>query len=132
MNPEMIDQPLDIDCVLHQVSSNLPEAVPGMIDANHARAIRCPSGSYKGLTLSGAHIDPSHFLALCPSPDAKTWAIPSDLEDLDIEETATTSLTTGAIARYGARMEQVSTIPPLRLSQSIRWFDILKDIVFNP
>jgi predicted dienelactone hydrolase len=39
MNPEMIDQPLDILFALNQMASNPPAGLAGMIDADHAGAI---------------------------------------------------------------------------------------------
>jgi len=75
MNPEMIDQPLDILFALDQIASNPPEGLSGMIDADHAGAIGYSFDGYNTLAMSGARIDPEYYLAQCPTPDATTQAI---------------------------------------------------------
>jgi len=75
MCKEMIDQPLDILFALDQVASNPPQELEGMIDADHAGAIGYSFDGYNALALSGARIDPTHYLAQCPNPDATTEAI---------------------------------------------------------
>jgi predicted dienelactone hydrolase len=77
MNPEMIDQPLDILFALDQVASNPPEGLVGMIDADHAGAIGYSFDGYNTLAVSGARLDPEYYLAQCPNPDATTQAIRS-------------------------------------------------------
>jgi predicted dienelactone hydrolase len=79
MNEQMFQQPLDILFALDQVASNPPEDLEGMIDAEHAGAIGYSFDGYNALALSGARIDPEYYLAQCPTPDATTEAILSDL-----------------------------------------------------
>ena len=79
MNEQMVDQPLDILFALDQVASNPPEELEGMIDAEHAGAIGYSFDGYNALALSGARIDPAHYLAQCPEPDATTQAILSSM-----------------------------------------------------
>jgi predicted dienelactone hydrolase len=79
MNEETFDQPLDIVFALDQVASNPPQGLEGMIDADHAGAIGYSFDGYNSLALSGARIDPEHYLAQCPAPDATTEAILSSL-----------------------------------------------------
>jgi len=66
MNPEMIDQPLDILFALEQVASNPPAGLAGMIDADHAGAIGYSFDGYNALALSGARLDPDYYLDQCP------------------------------------------------------------------
>jgi predicted dienelactone hydrolase len=47
----------------------------GMVDAEHAGAIGYSFDGYNALALSGARIDPEHYLAQCPNPDPTTGAI---------------------------------------------------------
>jgi predicted dienelactone hydrolase len=75
MNPEMIDQPLDILFALEQMASNPPEELAGMIDADHTGAIGYSFDGYNTLALSGARLDPEYYLAQCPNPDATTKEI---------------------------------------------------------
>jgi predicted dienelactone hydrolase len=75
MNEQMYQQPLDILFALDQVASSPPEGLEGMIDAEHAGAIGYSFDGYNTLALSGARIDPEHYLAQCPTPDATTQAI---------------------------------------------------------
>jgi predicted dienelactone hydrolase len=79
MNEQVFDQPLDILFALDQVASNPPEGLEGMIDAEHAGAIGYSFDGYNALALSGARIDPAHYLAQCPNPDATTEAILSSM-----------------------------------------------------
>jgi predicted dienelactone hydrolase len=79
MNEQMIEQPLDILFALDQVASSPPEGLEGMIDAEHAGAIGYSFDGYNALALSGARIDPEYYLAQCPTPDATTEAVLSDL-----------------------------------------------------
>jgi len=83
MNKQMIDQPLDILFALDQVASNPPEELAGMIDAEHAGAIGYSFDGYNTLAMSGARIDPEHYLAQCPTPDATTQAILGKLSAFD-------------------------------------------------
>jgi predicted dienelactone hydrolase len=83
MNPEMIDQPLDILFALDQVAANPPEGLAGMIDADHAGAIGYSFDGYNALALSGARIDPAYYLAQCPNPDPTTEAILSSISAFD-------------------------------------------------
>jgi predicted dienelactone hydrolase len=83
MNEQMIDQPLDILFSLDHVASNPPQALAGMVDAEHAGAIGYSFDGYNALALSGARIDPAHYLAQCPNPDATTEAILSSMSAFD-------------------------------------------------
>ncbi len=83
MNEEMIDQPLDILFALDQVASGLPEGLEGLIDAGRAGAIGYSFDGYNTLALGGARVDPAHYLAQCPDPDATTGAILSWLSAFD-------------------------------------------------
>ncbi len=83
MNEQTIDQPLDILFALDQVASQPPEELVGMIDAEHAGAIGYSFDGYNALALSGARIDPAHYLAQCPNPDAATEAILSSMSAFD-------------------------------------------------
>ena len=75
MNEQMYGQPLDILFALDTVASHPPEGLEGMIDAEHAGAIGYSFDGYNTLAMSGARIDPAHYLAQCPKPDAQTEAI---------------------------------------------------------
>jgi predicted dienelactone hydrolase len=83
MSKEMVDQPLDILFALDQVASKPPQELGGMIDADHAGAIGYSFDGYNTLALSGARIDPTHYLAQCPNPDATTEAILSSMSAFD-------------------------------------------------
>jgi predicted dienelactone hydrolase len=79
MNEQMLDQPLDLLFALDQVASNPPQGLEGMIDAERAGVIGYSFDGHNALALSGARIDPEHYLAQCPDPDATTEAILSSL-----------------------------------------------------
>jgi predicted dienelactone hydrolase len=83
MNEQMFEQPLDILFALDRVASGPPEGLEGMIDAENAGAIGYSFDGYNALALSGARIDPEHYLAQCPTPDATTEAILSRLSAFD-------------------------------------------------
>jgi predicted dienelactone hydrolase len=68
MNEETIDQPLDILFTLEQVAAHPPEDLAGMIDAERAGAIGYSFDGYNALAMSGARIDPEHYLAQCADP----------------------------------------------------------------
>jgi hypothetical protein len=72
MNAQMVDQPLDILFTLNQVASSPPESLQGMIDSEHAGVIGYSFDGYNALALSGARLDPEHYLAQCPHPDPTT------------------------------------------------------------
>jgi predicted dienelactone hydrolase len=72
---ELIEQPLDLLFALDQVATNPPEGLEGIIDANNAGAIGYSFGGYNALALSGARVDPEHYLAQCASSDATAEAI---------------------------------------------------------
>ena len=74
MNEQMIDQPLDLLFALDRVASDPPEGWDGMIHAERAGAIGYSFDGYNALALSGARIDPEHYLAQCPDPDEITTA----------------------------------------------------------
>jgi predicted dienelactone hydrolase len=83
MNNEMIDQPLDLLFALDQVASDPPDGLEGMIDAERAGATGYSFDGYNALAVSGARIDPEHYLAQCPDADAMTKAILSNLSAFD-------------------------------------------------
>jgi hypothetical protein len=72
---ELIEQPLDLLFALDQVATNPPEGLEGMFDAEHAGAIGYSFGGFNALALSGARVDPEHYLAQCESSDATAEAI---------------------------------------------------------
>jgi len=74
-----IDQPLDILFALDHVASNPPEGLEGMIDAENSGTIGYSFDGFNSLAMSGARIDPEYYLTQCPTPDATTEAILSDL-----------------------------------------------------
>lgn len=61
----LIDQPLDILFALDQVASTPPEMLAGVIDAERAGAIGYSFDGYNALAMSGARVDPSHYLEQC-------------------------------------------------------------------
>jgi len=75
MCEEMIDQPLDILFALEMVASQPLEGLEGMIDAEHAGATGYSFDGYNAYALSGARIDPQHYLPQCPTPDPTVEAI---------------------------------------------------------
>jgi len=83
MNEEMIDQPLDLLFALDQVASRPPEGLEGLIDGEHAGAMGYSFDGYNTLAMSGARIDPEHYLAQCPTPDPTTQAILGKLSAFD-------------------------------------------------
>jgi len=78
-----IDQPLDILFALDQVAANPPEGLEGLIDAEHSGTIGYSFDGFNSLAMSGARIDPEYYLAQCPTPDATTEAILSDLSSFN-------------------------------------------------
>ncbi len=72
MNFEMINQPLDILFALEQMASNPPEILAEMMDTEQVGAIGYSFDGYNTLAMSGARIDPQHYLAQCSTPDATT------------------------------------------------------------
>jgi predicted dienelactone hydrolase len=83
MNERMIEHPRDILFVLGQMAANPPEGLEGMIDAGHAGSIGYSFDGYNALALSGTRIDSNYYLAQCPTPDATTEAVLSDLSAFD-------------------------------------------------
>ena len=76
---EAIDQPLDILFALEQVAANPPEGLEGVIDAERAGAVGYSFDGFNTLAMSGARVDPAHYMAQCPTPDATTAAVISEL-----------------------------------------------------
>jgi predicted dienelactone hydrolase len=76
---EAIDQPLDILFALEQVAANPPDGLEGMIDAERAGAVGYSFDGFNTLAMSGARVDPEHYLAQCPTPDETTAAFVSEL-----------------------------------------------------
>jgi predicted dienelactone hydrolase len=79
MGASMIDHPLDILYMLDHLASNPPDALQGLIDAEHTGAVGYSFDGYNTLAMSGARIDPAYYLAQCPDPDPATSAVISDL-----------------------------------------------------
>jgi predicted dienelactone hydrolase len=78
-----IDQPLDILFALDQVAAHPPEGLEGMIDAENAGSIGYSFDGFNSLAMSGARVDPEYYLAQCPTPDATTQAIVTDLSSFN-------------------------------------------------
>jgi predicted dienelactone hydrolase len=76
---EAIDQPLDILFALEQVAAGPPEGLEGVIDAERAGAVGYSFDGFNSLAMSGARVDPEYYLAQCPTPDATTAAVVSEL-----------------------------------------------------
>jgi predicted dienelactone hydrolase len=72
---ELVEQPLDLLFALDQVSTNPPEGLEGMIDAEQAGAIGYSFDGTNALVLGGARVNPKHYLAQCASADATAEAI---------------------------------------------------------
>jgi predicted dienelactone hydrolase len=85
MGAHMFAQPLDILAALNFVGADSLEGLNGMIDADHAGAIGYSFDGYNTLALSGARIDPQHYLAQCPNPDPTTQEILSLYTSFDCE-----------------------------------------------
>ena len=83
MSKQTIDQPLDLLFALDQIASHPPEGLEGLIDGEHAGAMGYSFDGYNTLAMSGARIDPEHYLAQCPTPDATTQAILGYLSAFD-------------------------------------------------
>ncbi len=79
MMDEMYNQPLDILFALNYIATNPPEMLKGLIDAERAGVIGYSFDGYNALSLSGARVDPEHYLRQCPQPDPTTQAILSGL-----------------------------------------------------
>jgi len=79
MRDEMYNQPLDILFALNYVASSPPEALEGLIDAERAGVIGYSFDGFNALALSGARVDPEHYLRQCPNPEPTTQSILSDL-----------------------------------------------------
>lgn len=61
----IFNQPLDILFALDQVASSHLEGLEGMIDANHAGVMGYSFDGYNTLALSGARVEPEHYLYQC-------------------------------------------------------------------
>jgi hypothetical protein len=70
MGPQTILQPLDILFALEEAGSGKLKGLKGMIDAENAGAIGYSFDGYNTLAMSGARIDPQHYLSLCDTPEA--------------------------------------------------------------
>jgi hypothetical protein len=66
----LIDQPLDILFALDQVGSSPLAGLEGIIDSEHAGAMGYSFDGYNSLAMSGARVDPEHFLASCGEPSS--------------------------------------------------------------
>jgi predicted dienelactone hydrolase len=79
VDDQAIDQPLDILFALDQVAAHPPEGLEGVIDAERAGAVGYSFDGFNTLAMSGARVDPEYYLAQCPTPDATTAAVLSEL-----------------------------------------------------
>jgi predicted dienelactone hydrolase len=61
----LFNQPLDILFALDQVASNPLEGLEGMIDADHAGVMGYSFDGYNTLAVSGARVEPEHYLNRC-------------------------------------------------------------------
>ncbi len=75
MDEQMLDQPLDLLFMLNKLATDPPQELAGLIDAEHAGAMGYSFDGYNTLAMSGARIDPTYYLAQCPTPDATTQKI---------------------------------------------------------
>ncbi len=69
MSDQMFSQPLDLLFALDHVATHPPSGLEGTIDSEHAGVIGYSFDGYNSLALSGARIDPEHYLHQCPDPD---------------------------------------------------------------
>lgn len=79
MEEQMYSQPLDILFAFNQVADNPPADLKDLIDVNHTGVIGYSFDGYNALVLSGARVNPGHYLAQCPEPDTATKAILGNL-----------------------------------------------------
>ena len=61
----LFNQPLDILFALDQVASSPLEGLEGMIDAEHVGVMGYSFDGYNALAMSGARVDPEHYLSQC-------------------------------------------------------------------
>jgi predicted dienelactone hydrolase len=61
----LFNQPLDILFALDQVAANPLKGLEGMIDADHAGVMGYSFDGYNTLALSGARVEPEHYLDQC-------------------------------------------------------------------
>lgn len=61
----LFNQPRDILFALDLVASNPLEGLEGMIDAEHAGVMGYSFDGYNALAMSGARVDPEHYLSQC-------------------------------------------------------------------
>ena len=61
----LFNQPLDILFALDQVAANPLKGLEGMIDADHAGVMGYSFDGYNTLAVSGARIEPEHYLNQC-------------------------------------------------------------------
>ncbi len=71
----MVDQPLDLLFALDQVRSNPPQGLEGLFDFEHVGAMGYSFDGYNALAMSGARIDPEHYLLACSSKPADEASI---------------------------------------------------------
>ena len=74
----MIDMPLDFLFALNKAGTSSFEGLEGILDAEHAGMMGYSFGGYNSLAISGARIDPEHYLAQCADPTAIEAAIYPD------------------------------------------------------
>jgi len=74
----MIDMPLDFLFALNKAGSGSFEGLEGILDAEHAGMMGYSFGGYNSLAMSGARIDPEHYLSQCADPTKIDSAIYPD------------------------------------------------------
>jgi predicted dienelactone hydrolase len=77
----LIDMPLDFLYALNKAGSNAFEGLEGILDAESAGMMGYSFGGYNSLAVSGARIDPEHYLSQCADPTAIDSAIYPDFID---------------------------------------------------
>jgi predicted dienelactone hydrolase len=74
----MIDMPLDFLFALNKAGSSSFEGLEGILDAEQAGMMGYSFGGYNSLAMSGARIDPEHYLSQCADPTSIDPAIYPD------------------------------------------------------
>lgn len=61
----LVDYPRDLVFTLNQLADSPPETLAGLIDFEHVAAIGYSWDGYGALAVSGAQVDPAHYLEVC-------------------------------------------------------------------
>jgi predicted dienelactone hydrolase len=64
----LIDMPLDLLFALNQAASNSFQGLEGILDTEHVGAMGYSFDGYNSLAISGARVDPEHYLTHCTDP----------------------------------------------------------------